>query len=123
MHRTKRGELVRSKSEVIIADLLHELNVTYDYEVPFTGDDGRTVRPDFTITTDIGTTVLWEHLGMLGDPRYEAKWKQKRAWYAANGVLPHDEVGARKATLVVTDDVHGVDSQVWLQLARKALGI
>jgi len=114
---------VRSKSEVIIADLLHDLNVTYDYEAPFTGDDGRTVRPDFTITTDIGTIVLWEYLGMLGDPRYEAKWQQKRAWYVRNGVLPFEEGGARKATLVVTDDVHGVDSQAWLQIARKALGV
>jgi len=108
---------------VIIADLLHDLNVTYDYEVPFTGDDGRTVQPDFTITTDIGETVLWEHLGMLGDPRYEAKWTQKRAWYAANGVLSPDEGGARRATLIVTDDRNGVDVQAWLDRARKVLGL
>ena len=37
IHRTTRGELVRSKSEVIIANLLHALGITYAYEQPFTG--------------------------------------------------------------------------------------
>jgi hypothetical protein len=120
VHRTQRGEFVRSKSEVIIANLLHELNVSYDYEVPFTGDDGRTVRPDFTVETDMGETVVWEHLGMLTDPRYAAKWEDKKAWYARNGVLPFEDGGGPRGTLVTTDDLHGVDSPGWRELAVKA---
>ena len=34
IHRTARGEAVRSKSEVIIANLLHAKNVEYLYEEP-----------------------------------------------------------------------------------------
>ncbi|GGM27805.1 AAA family ATPase [Dactylosporangium sucinum] len=119
VHRTERGQLVRSKSELLIANLLHQLNAVYEYETPFTGTDGRTVKPDFTIETDLGETLLWEHLGMLNDPRYAEKWKLKKAWYADNGVLPFEEGG----TLIVTDDRHGVDYPGWRELAVKALGL
>jgi ATP-dependent exoDNAse (exonuclease V) alpha subunit len=122
VHRTDRGELVRSKSELLIANLLHQMGVTYTYEVPFTGADGRTVKPDFTVLTDLGETVLWEHLGMLTDPRYRAKWEQKAKWYAANGVLPFEDGGGERASLLVTDDVRGVDFPGWRELATKAFG-
>lgn len=44
VHRTTRGELVRSKSEVIVADLLDALGLPYAYEQPFTGSDGCGIR-------------------------------------------------------------------------------
>ncbi|GLY21613.1 AAA family ATPase [Micromonospora sp. NBRC 101691] len=122
VHRTDRGELVRSKSELLIANLLHELDLSYDYEVPFTGKDGRTVRPDFTIDTDLGEKVIWEHLGMLSDPRYARKWEQKKAWYARNGVLPAEEGGGSQATLVVTAEHDGVDFPAWRRLAQEVSG-
>jgi hypothetical protein len=123
VHRTERGELVRSKSEVLVANLLHQLNVSYEYETPFIGADGRVVRPDFAAPTDFGGTVLWEHLGMLTDPRYAAKWAAKKAWYSRNGVLPLEEGGGPRGTLVVTDDLCGVDYPAWRELAAKAFGI
>lgn len=123
VHRTQRGELVRSKSELLIANLLHELGLSYRYEEPFSGVDGRTVRPDFTVLTDFGDTVLWEHLGMLGDPRYAARWAAKKDWYARNGVLPWDEGGGPNGILLLTDDRNGVDYPGWRQLATKALGL
>ena len=49
IHRTTRGELVRSKSEVIIADLLDGFGVPYAYEQPFKGPDGSIRYPDFTV--------------------------------------------------------------------------
>ena len=114
---------MRSKGELLIANLLHELDVSYEYEVPFTGADGRTVKPDFTITTDLGETLLWEHLGMLSDPRYAAKWARKRQWYADNGVRPFDEGGGERGALLITDDAGGVDFPAWRELANKALGM
>ncbi|MCX4391271.1 AAA family ATPase [Micromonospora peucetia] len=123
VHRTDGGELVRSKSEVIIANLLRQLNAVYRYEEPFTGEDGRTVRPDFTVDTDLGDIVYWEHLGMLTDPRYAAKWAEKKAWYARNGVLSYEEGGGPRGTLVITDDLNGVDVPKWRELAGKALGM
>ncbi|MEQ4303879.1 AAA family ATPase [Plantactinospora sp. B6F1] len=123
VHRTRRGELVRSKSELLIANLLDDLGLAYDYELPFVGEDGRVVRPDFTITTEFGYTVLWEHLGMLSDPRYATKWASKRDWYGRNGVLPVEEGAGRRGRLVVTDDRAGVDFPGWQQVARKAFDL
>jgi hypothetical protein len=122
VHRTDRGELVRSKSELLIANLLHQLGASYDYEAPFTGSDGRTVRPDFTIVSDLGETVIWEHLGMLADPRYAAKWELKKDWYARNGFLPADKGSGPQGNLVTTDDIGGVDFPGWRKLAEEALG-
>ena len=48
IHRTARGEMVRSKSEVIIADHLADKGVDYGYEQPLT-IEGVTKYPDFTI--------------------------------------------------------------------------
>jgi hypothetical protein len=103
--------------------MLHGLDVSYEYETPFTGDDGRTVRPDFTVLTDLGETVLWEHLGMLADPRYAAKCATKKAWYARNGILPMEEGEGKRGKLIVTNDLDGVDSVSWRQLAMKVFGI
>jgi hypothetical protein len=49
IHRTLRNEAVRSKSEVIIANLLHGLGIDYSYEKQLRGPDGRVRYPDFTI--------------------------------------------------------------------------
>jgi hypothetical protein len=86
IHRTARGELVRSKSEVIIANLLHAANVDYHYEQPLTTDaTGRTIHPDFTFVDYSGDIVVWEHLGMLDRPDYRDSWQRRLAWYTANG--------------------------------------
>jgi hypothetical protein len=67
IHRTARGELVRSKSEVIIADLLDGLGLPYAYEQPFTAPDGSVRYPDFTIDdAETGRRLLIEHLGIVG---------------------------------------------------------
>lgn len=122
IHRTTSGVLVRSKNEVIIANLLTQLGVDWTYEEPFPGDDGRIVRPDFTIRTDAGMTVLWEHLGMLDNLKYRRKWEIKRAWYEVNGVAAVGEPATR-ATLMTTEDTEGVDSAEWEALARTVLGL
>ena len=60
---------MRSKSEVIIANLLHAKGINYHYEEPLEFD-GITNYPDFTIEDgSTGKTYYWEHLGMLNDPR------------------------------------------------------
>jgi hypothetical protein len=86
IHRTGRGILVRSKSEVIVADTLTRLGISYDYEVrlPSRGDDRDFRLPDFTVHY-AGDTFYWEHLGMLDVPSYRESWERKRAWYETNG--------------------------------------
>jgi len=121
VHRTSSGVLVRSKNEVIIANLLSELGVDWTYEEPFTGADGRVVRPDFTIRTDTGMTVLWEHLGMLDKLTYRRKWETKLAWYQANGVTAVGDAIGPRGVLMTTDDRDGVDSEEWAHFARSVL--
>jgi hypothetical protein len=91
VHVTTRGELVRSKSEVIIANLLHKYEekklLSYEYEKQVSApDDEWDLRlPDFTVTVE-GKTFLWEHCGKTGDPIYLDKWERvRRPWYERHG--------------------------------------
>lgn len=88
IHRTATGILVRSKSEVIVADTLTRLAISYKYEEPlYAKDDPTDFRlPDFTVTYE-GDTWYWEHLGMLSVPSYADAWERKRAWYERRGLL------------------------------------
>jgi len=108
IHRTERGDLVRSKSELVIADKLHARGVDYAYEQPLRFGDGRVRYPDFTIADHArGVTYYWEHLGMLDDPGYRARWERKRAEYLAAGILPHENGGGPEGTLIETRDDSG----------------
>jgi hypothetical protein len=84
VHRTAGGELVRSKSEVVIANLLHAAHVPYFYERPLPGLSG-VIHPDFTIVDPAGEPIVWEHLGMLDRPGYRASWERRQRWYLENG--------------------------------------
>ena len=80
IHEALSGEMLRSKSEVIIANLLHERNIPFRYEQPLYAGDGTLRLPDFTVTW-AGKTYYWEHLGRLDLADYADAWKKKRAWY------------------------------------------
>jgi energy-coupling factor transporter ATP-binding protein EcfA2 len=105
IHQTRRGEAVRSKSEVIIADLLYAKGLEYEYERPLPGADGSTRYPDFTVDdAESGVTVYWEHLGLLSDPSYADRWERKLAWYREQGILRHEDGGGPNGTLIVSRD-------------------
>ena len=118
IHRTARGELVRSKSEVIIANLLHANRVNYQYEAPLEVDS-LIKYPDFTIEDDdTGEMYYWEHLGMLSDYNYRQRWNKKLMWYREQGILPIDEGNGSRGTLITTEDSEdgGIDSEAVSQL-------
>ena len=108
IHRTERGDLVRSKSELVIADKLHSRSIDYAYEQRLMLPSGRIRYPDFTITDDArGVTFYWEHLGLLDDPGYRARWIQKRAEYIEAGIRPVESGGNSDRILVETWDKRG----------------
>ena len=108
IHRTERGDLVRSKSELVIADKLHARGIDYAYEQPLVLPDGRTRYPDFTIADHAqGVTFYWEHLGMLDEPGYRSRWEKKRAEYLKCGIGLHQDGGGPEGTLVETRDQRG----------------
>jgi exodeoxyribonuclease V alpha subunit len=94
IHRTRpspahpHGIMVRSKSEVIVADILTSLGISCEYEQKLSSkDDPNDFRlPDFTVSYE-GDTFYWEHLGMLSVPSYKEQWDRKRQWYEDKGYL------------------------------------
>lgn len=67
---TMKGERVRSKSEVIIADRLFAKGIPYKYECPLKiGQE--IIHPDFTILRMSDRKILYhEHCGKMGDHEY-----------------------------------------------------
>lgn len=113
VHRTSRGELVRSKSELVIANYLHSLGLPYIYERELRGTiDPDRLRPDFSFIDDAGDVIVWEHLGMLERPDYQAGWDWKRSWYRRNG-FELDE------NLFTTSEIGGLDMREVQATAQK----
>ncbi|MCD6127697.1 MAG: ATP-dependent DNA helicase RecQ, partial [Methanomicrobia archaeon] len=109
IHKTLTGIMVRSKSEVIIANLLHERGIPFRYEVPLYAPDGTFYIPDFTITWK-GEEWYWEHLGMLDKVEYRNHWEAKREWYRKYGFSER---------LIITDEEEGIDSQKFEQIIQE----
>jgi hypothetical protein len=87
IHRTSDGTAVRSKSEVIVYDLLASLGLSIEYEKELPAKDGNPKNfrlPDFTIH-HMGRSWFWEHLGMLEKSSYKADWELKKQWYKNSG--------------------------------------
>lgn len=104
IYKTDRGELVRSKSEWIIADKLNAAGISYLYEQPIMLD-GTERWPDFTIhDDDSGVTWYWEHLGRMDLPKYRKKWDVKKEAFAKEGIVPYKDFkpGQSKGILVTT---------------------
>ena len=128
IHRTKRGDLVMSKSEVIIADelFLHchgGLSYVYEQRPPLVFPDGGKAIPDFTIVDqDSGQLYYWEHLGMLHDPAYRQRWERKLRGYHALGAVPLENGGGRITLIVTRDDPNGgIDSGRISEIVRRMI--
>jgi len=81
IYSTVKGDRVRSKSEVIIANLLAQNGISYEYEKKLEYEKGKWIEPDFTITLPDGRELYWEHLGMLGVESYDKRWLEKQDIY------------------------------------------
>jgi len=124
IHRTSKGQAMRSKSELLIAEALISAGVAFEYEKPLTFG-GSTRYPDFTIEDEIsGRTIYWEHLGMLANDEYRKRWEAKRAWYIANGVQPIEQDASAEKVLVTTMDSPegGLDMAVVKKLVQEICG-
>lgn len=107
IHKTINDELVRSKSEVIIANTLENLGISYVYEKRLNGNETEGFKlPDFTVYYE-GETYYWEHLGLLNDESYRKRWEKKRQWYER-----HDY--SDKLIITRDDREGGIDSK-WIE--------
>lgn len=109
IHRAKNGMMVRSKSEVIIANMLCDNGIEdFLYEEKLQLGDTYKL-PDFTFKDAAsGSYIIWEHLGMLGNAYYKAAWEDKKRIYEANGFTEEN------GNLIITMDSidGGIDSEI-----------
>lgn len=86
---TNRGEIVRSKSEKILADLFSKLKIPYVYEPMLELSDGTRLCPDFMLLNKgLRRTIIYEHFGMMNDPQYVGRTSEKIHLYEKNGYWP-----------------------------------
>lgn len=82
------GVSLRSKSEVIIEQVLTLRNIPFRYECLLQLND-IDFYPDFTVMNPYtGAIVVWEHFGMVDNPQYLQSAMQKLSIYISNGYLP-----------------------------------
>ena len=92
-HYTAKGERVRSKSEIIIADALYREGIPYRYEAPVYLKGVGEVYTDFTIlNVRLRKEFYWEHFGRMDDPDYTEKLALKMNSYVQNGIFPGENL-------------------------------
>ena len=91
IHASKRGEKLRSKAEVDIANELfaHSDELLYFYELPiYIAALNKYFYPDFTIINlRTGEIWFWEHLGVMDNPEYASNSIYKINMYATEGIV------------------------------------
>lgn len=87
VYSTKKEELVRSKSEVMLADMYYELEIPYRYEAELILENGKKKYPDFTLLkTSTREIIYHEHLGLMDDEQYRKANLIKLDEYRKNGI-------------------------------------
>lgn len=99
---TDNGELVRSKSELNIANLLKKHGLLYKYELPVKLDNYGTIYPDFTVLDVKRRRVYyWEHRGLMDDAMYAEKAVKRLRDYEKNGIFLGEQ-------LIITEETSGL---------------
>lgn len=107
---TEKGDLVRSKSEVIIADKLFRSGIPYRYEQPFELES-RTLHPDFTVFNKrTKEECIWEHFGIMDDPLYMERALHKIDAYAERGYVLGEKLIATFESRMVPLNTKTVDA-------------
>lgn len=99
---SKKGERMRSKSEVLIANALYYKGIPYKYECPIYLPNGKVKYPDFTILhIKQRKTYYWEHFGKMDDVEYVENNVKKISEYEKIGIILGDN-------LIITMETSGI---------------
>jgi hypothetical protein len=80
------GIRVRSKAEVMIADMLDYYGIPYKYEHPLMLNGFGNVNPDFIcLNVAKRKEMIWEHFGMMDSISYANRNVKKIHYYVLNG--------------------------------------
>lgn len=87
--QTNRGEYVRSKSELTIANALDGKGIPYKYECPLKLRGGIIIYPDFTaLNVKERRVYYWEHRGMMDTQDYARNSVLRIKDYMRNHIFP-----------------------------------
>ena len=85
--KTLKGDRVRSKSEMIIADRLYVNGIPYKYECPLKVG-GKIIHPDFSIIRMSDHKIIYhEHCGKMDDKEYFNDLVDRINLYNQSGIL------------------------------------
>ena len=87
IHTTSRDLKVRTKSELIIAEILYMYNIAFRYEQRLYIRDKR-FAPDFTIQLPDGRIFYWEHVGLTNSFGYMNDHYYKLKYYQYKNIVP-----------------------------------
>lgn len=88
IHLAPSGNMVRSKSEVLIDMVLYTNHIPFRYESELQLD-GITIYPDFTVRNPrTGKLYYWEHFGLMDDTGYAGSTAFKLNTYISNNIIP-----------------------------------
>ena len=97
---TDKGERVRSKTEILIANALKKHNVPYRYECPLYLNGYGWIHPDFTVLNVRNRKeYYWEHLGMMDDLEYVERALKRIDMYEKNGYFTGESLLLTHETL------------------------
>lgn len=98
-YKSISGNILRSKSELLIDQFLFQNNYLYQYELPLTLNN-ITLHPDFTILRNSDQKlIIWEHFGMMDNNSYAQSATKKINTYIENGYIPNINLIATYETL------------------------
>ena len=84
VHLADSGDMVRSKQERFVANLLASEGISFEYERKLSSWDGSFRYPDFTLFIN-GELYYWEHWGMVDDYSYRQDIAKRIRWYREHG--------------------------------------
>lgn len=90
-HVAMDGTPVRSLAEMNIYNMLLSNRIPFEYErkLVLRSNEGEDVLyPDFTIRRKDKRNIYWEHIGMITDPEYSARFLEKLLIYHKHNIVP-----------------------------------
>ena len=107
-----KGDKVRSKSELIIADRLLIKGVPYRYECPVM-INGKIIHPDFTVLRRSDNKLVYhEHCGMVDKPEYAENMVARINDYNKEGIYLGDRLFLTFETSNTPLDVTAIDNLI-----------
>lgn len=112
LFKTKKGDLVRSKLEMIVADILFDLGLHYKYEAGVLLKNGKYRYPDFTIINPYTRKIYYlEVCGKMSDIEYVQHQVRKIREYAEIDIVIGDNL-----LLLFEDDLTPFDPDAFRKM-------